>query len=309
MREFAQSIGKKNFFTFGEVWKEDDESIINEYHGRNTVTDDNTIVGVDAVLDFPIFKRVRDIVRAQRPPADLASYYDYRREAQKQVTSSHGDSGRLFVTFLDNHDLPERLYFQDPADPAKWDDQFTLALTLLYTLIGVPCLYYGSEQGLKGHSPPGQAAREYAREALWGKPGAFDKNHAFYKIIRKLSDVRNAEPALRYGRQYFRDLSGDGVTFGASPFPGGVVAFSRILNDREVVVVANPSTTGPANGGATEDVFLTVDQTLHAVGAGWKVLFSNVGGAVLPDATSVTGGRTVMKVHLRKMEAQILVPV
>ena len=54
---------KKNFFTFGEVWKENDESIINEYHGRNTVTDDNTIVGVDAVLDFPIFKRVRDIAR------------------------------------------------------------------------------------------------------------------------------------------------------------------------------------------------------------------------------------------------------
>ena len=75
---------------------------------------------------------------------------------------------------------------------------------------------------------------------------------------------RDAEPALRYGRQYFRDLSGDGTAFGASPFPGGVVAFSRILNDREVVVVVNTSTTKVG----TEDVFVTVDRTLHGVGAG-----------------------------------------
>src|SRR5512144_1636398 len=46
-------------------------------------------------------------------------------------------------------------------------------------------------------------------------------------------------PALRYGRQYFRPVSGDGVNFGISPFPGGIVSFSRILNNREVLVTAN----------------------------------------------------------------------
>jgi hypothetical protein len=38
--------------------------------------------------------------------------------------------------------------------------------------------------------------------------------------------------------------SGDKQNFGVSPFPGGALAFSRILNDEEVVVVANTNTTG-----------------------------------------------------------------
>ena len=42
-----------------------------------------------------------------------------------------------------------------------------------------------------------------------------------------------------YGRQYFRPLSGVGVHFGISPCSGGVLAFSRVLNDQEVLVVAN----------------------------------------------------------------------
>ena len=36
MREFALSIGKTNFFTFGEVWMEENESLISQYHGRST---------------------------------------------------------------------------------------------------------------------------------------------------------------------------------------------------------------------------------------------------------------------------------
>ena len=52
--------------------------------------------------------------------------------------------------------------------------------------------------------------------------------------------MRARQPALRYGRQYLRPVSGDGRTFSISAFSPGVIAFSRILNDQEVVVVANP---------------------------------------------------------------------
>ena len=41
-----------------------------------------------------------------------------------------------------------------------------MGLACLYSLPGVPCLYYGTEQGLHGHgSDPA------VREALWGGPG------------------------------------------------------------------------------------------------------------------------------------------
>jgi hypothetical protein len=48
MREYALSIGKKNFFTFGEVF--DGEERIAEFIGRNT-RDARATVGVDAALD------------------------------------------------------------------------------------------------------------------------------------------------------------------------------------------------------------------------------------------------------------------
>jgi glycosidase len=47
MREFALSAGKKNFFTFGEVF--DEENTIAQFIGRNTSAVDG-LVGVDAAL-------------------------------------------------------------------------------------------------------------------------------------------------------------------------------------------------------------------------------------------------------------------
>ena len=51
-------------------------------------------------------------------------------------------------------------------------------------------------------------------------------------------------------------MSGDGVHFGVSPFAPGVLAFSRILNDREVIVVANASTVQRFRGHVLIDAFL-----------------------------------------------------
>jgi hypothetical protein len=77
------------------------------------------------------------------------------------------------------------------------------------------------------------------REALWGIAPTFPQNTSFYVKIQEVVAVRNSEPALRYGRFYFRPISGDSVNFGISPFTSGVLAWSRILNDQEVLIVAN----------------------------------------------------------------------
>jgi hypothetical protein len=106
------------------------------------------------------------------------------------------------------------------------------------------------------------------REALWGKPNGFDVSHPLYQALQKILQVRNDKPALRYGRLYFRPISGDGCNFGISPFPSGVIAFSRILNDREVVVVANTST----QQWFTDEVI--VDRQLNPAGSSCRVGFS-----------------------------------
>lgn len=293
IREHAQSIGKRNFFMFGEIWKEEDDLKILEFVGRDSEMS-GEIVGVDAALDFPVFRRLMDAAKGRRPPADLAAYFEHRKEVQKRTVSTHGEASRFFVTFLENHDLDDRFYWQAPG--GAYDDQHTLALGCLFTMQGIPCVYYGAEQGLSGHGGP----REAVREALWGKPGAFDESHAFYRTIRRLSDLRAAHPALRYGRQYFRPVSGDGIQFGHSPYPGGVIAFSRILNDREILVVANTSTTAPVA------VHVLVDADLNPAGRAPGVLFTNKAASTAPSPVAVGPTGATTRVSLAPMEIQVI---
>lgn len=256
MREYALSIGKKNFFTFGEVWQDHDEERIAEFIGRNTEKD-HEFIGVDAAIDFPMRKRLVDVCKGFAPPSNLADHYDYRQATLRKIVSSHGDAGKNYVTFLDNHDLDSRFHHKD------FPRQTMIALTCLMSLQGIPCVYYGTEQGLDGHGN----RREFAREALWGIDDAFSTQHEIFQLIKDLSLLRTAQPALRYGRQYFRAVSGDGIQFGHSPFKGGVISFSRILNDKEVLVVANTNTEHQTT------VHVVVDKNINVEGQTWKVLF------------------------------------
>jgi glycosidase len=310
MREYAQSIGKKNFLTFGEVYA--DEQKISAYVGRH-VGEAGDLVGVDAALDFPLFYVLPPIAKAQAAPQALVDVYALRRRLEDGVISSHGEAGRYFVTFADNHDQHARLRYEAPADPHRYDDQVSLALAVLLSLQGVPCIYYGTEAGLAGSG----TGPEAVREALWGAPNAFDlARQPFAATLQELSAARAARPELRYGRQYFRPVSGDGATFGHSSFDGGVIAFSRILAASEVVVVANTSTAQGFNGHVLVDADLTPAGTVLAVGYGNRTGASPPGPAVERPAGSVAvqedGGvssgpiRTV-EVSLRPMEVQILV--
>jgi len=307
MREFALSIGKKNFFTFGEVF--DDEQKIARFIGRNTSETDE-LTGVDAALDFPLFFKLPGILKGFSAPSGLVQLYQLRRQVQRDLITSHGEASSHFVTFLDNHDMRERFYFDDGS--GRFDDQATMGLGCLFALLGIPCLYYGSEQGLHG-----RGGRDLAvREALFGKPNAFDRGNPFYRVIRDLAKVRRTEPALRYGRQYFRSISGNGVDFGVSPFQAGVVAFSRILNDQEVVVAANTSLNQDFRGE------IIIDAALNAAQSPYEILFSNKrqprapGAAITKNAGSVqirepdgrvtSGPARVVRVDLQPAEIQII---
>ena len=309
VREFALSIGKKNFFTFGEVFVGDAEVEIAQFIGRTT-TQGADMVGVDAALDYPLFFDLKPVVKGFAPPSELVGMYSFRKQVEADVLSSHGDATRYFVTFLDNHDVKERIRYVDPTNPARFDDQVTLGLACLFSLPGIPCLYYGTEQGLHGvGSDPA------VREALWGGPG-FAQNSPYYQHISQIAATRRASPALRYGRFYFRPISGDLQHFGVSTFLNGVLAFSRILMDQEVVVVANTDTVNPCN------VDVIVDITLNQPGEQFRILYSNKAapqapGVVRqlpansvtvqePDGTTGTGPLNCIRVKLARLEVQIL---
>jgi glycosidase len=308
IREFALSIGKKNFFTYGEVLDGRAEEDIARFIGRST-NDQSELVGVDAALDYPLFNTLKPVVKGLAAPSVLVDMYHRRKLIEKDILSSHGDATRFFVTFLDNHDVQERIRFVQPGDEHRFDDQLTLGLAVLYCMPGIPCLYYGTEQGLHG-----RGSDPAVREALWGIAPLFPQNSFFYQEIQKITTVRHSEPALRYGRFYFRPVSGDGQTFGVSPFPGGVLAISRILNDQEVILVANTS----ANRRQSVDVILEI--LLSQENTNYRVLYCNQNSPEVPSLVRKTGAVTVHEVDgsigngplhvihvtLRPLEVQIL---
>ncbi|HZZ24064.1 MAG TPA: alpha-amylase family glycosyl hydrolase [Roseiarcus sp.] len=271
VREYALSIGKKNFFTFGEVWAGDAEDEIARFIGRNTNAGGD-LVGVDAALDYPLFDVLKAAVKGFGAPREVMAMYQRRKFVEKDILSSHGDATRYFVTFLDNHDVKAWLRHADAAAQAELDLEVSLGIACLACLPGIPCIYYGTEQGLHG-----AGSDPAVREALWGGPG-LDDSSRFYAVLSRIAAVRAMEPALRYGRIYFRQLSSNGVAFGFSGFRPGVLAFSRILNDREMLVVAN------FDKSAGQRLNVVVDATLNPVGRALRVLFSNL--EVAPAALS-----------------------
>jgi hypothetical protein len=129
-----------------------------------------------------------------------------------------------------------------------------------------------------------------------------------------MAAVRGSHAALRYGRFYFRPVSGDGQTFGISPFPQGVLAFSRILNDEETIVVANTNT------GQSQSLDVILEIQLSQPGDTCRILYSNKPTPTPPSKVKQTGAVTVhetdgsigqgplhvLHVTLQPLEVQIL---
>jgi hypothetical protein len=298
MREFALEIGKRNFFTFGEIY--DDEQEIDQFVGRNSGGGDG--FGMDAALDFPLFYQLANVIKGFAGVETIQTVFENRKDAEENMISSHGEAGKYFVSFLDNHDQNQR--FNTPGTPAA---QVYMGLAVLFALQGIPCVYYGTEQGLVGTNDgaghPTLDACESVREALWGKtPVAFDANNPFYQHLQAIAGLRASQPALRYGRLYFRPVSGDGQNFGPSTGAGGVIAFSRILNDQEVVTVANTNFTNSFPGS------VIVDFDLNQSGRNFTIAYSNM-GTIGTVATHVgPGTQAALPLSLKPMEVQVLVP-
>ena len=239
LREYAQRIGKHRFFLFGEIVA--DDHTIQRYLGRNSRIEgtNERFPSLDAALDFPLYFSLEEVIKGLANPALLRARYD----AFHQVYTDHGEAGRMFVTFVDNHDQMSRPYRRF-LHGNPYPRQALLAIGYLLTSQGVPCIYYGTEQGFDGGGADDSYVRECMFGASWGAFNSagrhfFNPEHEIYRGIRAIADVRRREPALRYGRQYFREISGDGAHFG-HPLDGRcTLAYSRVLDTEEILVALN----------------------------------------------------------------------
>jgi glycosidase len=239
IREYARRIGKHNFFIFGEVVG--DDRTLQRYIGRNCRFEgtNERFPSLDACLDFPLYFLLEETIKGFISPIHLRERY----ERFKTQYADHGAAGRYFVTFVDNHDQMSRPYRRFMHNN-PYPQQAVLAIGYLLTSQGVPCIYYGTEQGFDGGGDNDRYVRECMFGGRWGAFGTtgahfFDDRNEIYQGIKSIADVRAREPALRYGRQYFREISGDGSWFGFPTNGQCTLAFSRVLDTSEVVVAMN----------------------------------------------------------------------
>jgi cyclomaltodextrin glucanotransferase len=101
------------------------------------------------------------------------------------------------ITFIDNHDMP-RFQSLNP-DP----EMLKLAVNLIMTTRGIPCLYYGTEQYLHDDTEGGNDPYNRPMMKNW------DTDSPIYRDVRLLSGLRRLNPALPMGSQWSKYLNPD----------------------------------------------------------------------------------------------------
>ncbi|MGB6067239.1 MAG: alpha-amylase family glycosyl hydrolase [Desulfomonilaceae bacterium] len=255
IREYAKTLGKHNFLIFGEIAS--GYKTIEQYLKGCACCSGNghSLHGIDAALDFPLSYILERVVKGFSTPEELRWVYD----GANPLYANGRDPGMNSVTFLDNHDRNQRFMHQNP-----YQQQLVLALGYLLTSLGVPSIYYGTEQGFDGGGPDLHYVRECMFGGNWGAFGRcgnsfFDTQNPIYKSIARIVAIRRQEAALRYGRQYFRETSTDGVHFNHPADRHCTLAYSRMMDETEVLIALNLD-FNPRND------FITIDYNLHEDG-------------------------------------------
>jgi glycosidase len=297
IREYAYSLGKRNFFLFGELVGP--EEMHNRYIGSiaSTFQDYNTIYyGLNSVLDFDLYHTLPGVITGKRSPERLIARYESLRKA----ATNRGEYGEYLVTFLDNHDQVGQLNkhrFGSEASP----EQIVAGVSFLLCAQGTPCIYYGTEQGLEGltDEPQSDNGDWRVREAMFSLTDTtthlLDANSLIYKGISKIAWMRKSLAPLRFGRMYICKVSTDGFFFHYPDAPGCLLAFSRVLHDEEILIAYNISTTD------IREEFVTVGN--QGFGS-FRYLYGDTGKVKVETNPDI--GRNYIKLKLRPMQFIIL---
>lgn len=296
IREYAYRLGKRWFFLFGELVAGDDA--INGYVGPNTPTQVNNktvYFGLTSVLDFPLYWTLPGAIKGLSSPKGLIDRY----EGLRNHALSRGELGRYLVTFVDNHDQIGQDYKRRfAADTPK--EQVIAGIGYLLCALGTPCIYYGTEQGFSGKGE----GDEFIREAMFDlddpQNNYLNQDCVIYQEIAKIAQINQQVEALRFGRMYFREISGNGRDFGLPQGQPCTLAFSRMLAGEEVLVAYNTSFDRRRND------FVIVDSGIHKVGDWMKFLYGKDGVVTVQKHPDVGNHSLFVQLELEPRQFVIL---
>jgi glycosidase len=282
IREFAQSIGKERFLLVGEVGG-----------GRDHAWEVVHKTGLDAALgidDVP--GKLERMVTGYTDPVD---YFSLFRNWVLDDPTGHRWYRNQVVTLVDDHD-------QVRKGSAKWrfcgDGRFRdLAFNVMavqLTTAGIPCIYYGSEQGFDSGGRPNGSDLVLRESMFGGKFGGlctqgrhfFNEDGDLYRALAALIELRKKLLPLRRGRQALHHISGDGVTYGLPHRMGermrSLVSWSRLFSDQAVLIAVNTDEAQPVTA------YSTVAPTFRVEGDQFHLIFWYAPKGVSPPPSSLT---------------------
>jgi glycosidase len=267
MREFSQSIGKERFLLVGEV-----------SGGRENAWEVVEKSGLDAALgieDVP--GKLERMVTGYEEPQN---YFSLFRNWILEQPTGHRWYRNQVVTLVDDHD-------QVRKGTGKWrfsgDSRFRgfafNVMAVQLTTMGIPCIYYGSEQGFDSGGRPSGTDLVLRENMFGGRFGGlctqgrhfFNEDGNLYRALAALIELRKKLLPLRRGRQALHRISGDGVHFGLPGRQGdrmrSLVTWSRLFADQEILVALN------TDDSQSVTAFSTVAPTFRVEGDVFRLAF------------------------------------
>lgn len=251
--------------------------------------------GFDSFFHFPLRRALVDSVGKGGSLNELAGV------VQETVDSLGLARALMVTTFLDNHDLPRFMQEAGDLPDAERGRRYRLALVALFTLPGIPQLYYGDELGMLGNYPDNRrdmpawafdpATRAGAHDGYLGDPAQT------FALTRSLIALRRQHAALHdgYYSELWRPNSG-----------ANLYAFYRAAaGDRALVVIDN----GTGDSGNIDLHFATNPGITTADRAAWPdgTVLHDVLGLGAPATVTVSGG--TIRVAMPSKTAAIYLPV
>lgn len=210
-------------------------------------------------------------------------------EFYRSITSTFGDFSRTMsdfanmliytsndyiyenqtITFLDNHDVTRFRYIQPNDKP------YHAAIAALMTCRGTPNIYYGTEQYLSPVDSSDIAGRMFME-----KETTFNQNTTAFRLINKLSGLRQENDALAYGLTEI--LYSD----------DNVIVFKRQFYDKQVIVAINRQPDLSFNVPALDTTLPvgTYNDYLDGLLYGQSISVTNAGGRNKISAFNLSGG-------------------
>lgn len=199
----ALKLGKNDFLVYGEAW------ITPSPFSNNAEKEINAFfnLGFNSMLDFPLQTDIKRVFKEGKP----TSYLQYRLE-QREIM--YTNPARM-VTFVDNHDMDRFLKASDI-------NSLKQALALIFTIPGIPTIYYGTEQNFVE-----TRATMFADGFASDDKDHYDTTTPTFQFIRELASLRKNTPTFKYGKVE--------VLFSDNLGPGPFVY--KIYDDSKIYVV------------------------------------------------------------------------